>query len=415
MVEEFRVTTLYATSWRAKHSGADSASLTDHLTFDQLEPFYRTAADQFPDVVTVRDLAAETANFHRWRGNLTSGRLWLFVLPSEQVVAGLTVTAEGDLLNLVELLEDCHERQLRFAGSDVEALALAEARAHDVRVDRAEFSPERHQLVAAAALPGDDPEDVVQRLVHRSDLDYRPEFSNVSYPTGLNRHPPAVAAVGPFVSILAGQQEHVEHAAIVSAVQATASAARLREIRHALYHQLREFRTVEHSPEDTRSRRLALEGITDNLTRLELDLSVAVETPIDLGMLVPSSQIVEYHVQLYTSMGIGKLAENVSRMLRRLEATGRAELTSVESIERRADEDRHLRWAVAVGFISVVAIPPSLVLAFFGGSAAEIDETRSMFHPSYWWLYILVGLIVLIAVALGVTLYLIQRRRGTPS
>lgn len=222
-------------------------------------------------------------------------------------------------------------------------------------------------------------------------------------------------AVGPYVSVLAGQPEHVESAALVSATQVVASGVRLREIWNALYHDLREFRTVERSTMDTRSRRLVLEEITDNLTGLELDLSVAVETPLDLGMLVPSSRVVEYHVQLHSSVGMDMLTQNVSRMLRRLEATGRAELTAVESIERRSDEDRHLRWAVAVGFVSVVAIPPSLILAFFGASAAEVDETRSMFHPTYWWVYVLVGLIVLIAVGLGLTLYLIQRRRGTPS
>jgi hypothetical protein len=79
------------------------------------------------------------------------------------------------------------------------------------------------------------------------------------------------------VSVLCGQQDYVENAAFVSAAQAVASSVRLREIRNALYHDLREFRAVERVAGDTRTRRRTLEQITDDLTRLELDLSVSVE------------------------------------------------------------------------------------------------------------------------------------------
>lgn len=413
MAREFHITTVYGTTWRAEHAGTEAGSLAAHLPFGPLASYYGTSTDQFPEVRAARPIEVETAQFHRWRGGrLTCGQLRLFVLPSEQVVVGLTLQVDSALPEVADLLADCHDQQVRFADTEVAAWAVAVAQSCGIQVDQAEFTPERHQLVFAADLPTDDPKEAVPRLSYRSDLDYRPEFSHLTYPAELNRHRHAMVAVGPYLSILFGQPEYVASCAVVSATQAVASAVRLRELRHALYHILREFQAVEHSPDDTRSRRLVLEGITGELTRLELDLSVAVETPVDLGMLVPSPRVVEYHLQLYRSIGVGKPAENVSRMLRRLEATGRAALTAVESVERRVDEDRHLRWAVAVGFISVVAIPPSLILAFFGGSAAEVDATRSMLHPSYWWLYLMVGLIILIAVGLGLTLYAIQRRRN---
>lgn len=139
-------------------------------------------------------------------------------------------------------------------------------------------------------------------------------------------------------------------------------------------------------------------------------LSVSVEAPADLGVLVPSLRAVEYHSQVYSSIGIRKLAKTVSRMLRRLEATGRAELTSVESIERRADDDRRLRWTVAVGFVSVVAIPISLILAFFGVNAVQVDAERSMFDPAYLWVYTGVGFLVLIATVLATALHVLQTR-----
>jgi hypothetical protein len=41
-------------------------------------------------------------------------------------------------------------------------------------------------------------------------------------------------------------------------------------------------------------------------------------------------------------------------------------LSTVQSIERRKGDERRLRWTVAVGFISTVAIPLTLLFGFFG-------------------------------------------------
>lgn len=406
-----RITSVYGTSWRADHKGAEDTSLVDSLSFGRLARFYRAAADQLPAVLLSHPIDAATVRCQRWReGTLMSGRLWLFVMPSGQVVTALTLDVDCTHVQAVNLLEDCYYLDLTVGNSTVEALAAAEARARGVEVDAEELAPERHQIVYSAALRVRGPADVIQRLIYRANLPYRPEYSNISYPGELNRRPNTTAAVGPYVSVLCGQQDYVENAAFVSAAQAVASSVRLREIRNALYHDLREFRAIERAAGDTRTRRRTLERITDDLTRLELDLSVSVEAPADLGVLVPSLRVVEYHTQVYASIGIRKLAKTVSRMLRRLEATSQAELTSIESIERRADEDRRLRWTVAVGFVSVVAIPISLILAFFGINATQVDENRSMFDPAYVWVYASVGLMIVIAISLAIALYIVQTR-----
>jgi heme/copper-type cytochrome/quinol oxidase subunit 3 len=98
-------------------------------------------------------------------------------------------------------------------------------------------------------------------------------------------------------------------------------------------------------------------------------------------------------------------------MLRRLEATARSELTSIESIERRADEDRRLRWTVAIGFVSAVAIPIGLILAFLGINASQVEPDRSMFDLAYAWVYTGVALLAATAVALALTLYVHQMRQ----
>ncbi len=70
-------------------------------------------------------------------------------------------------------------------------------------------------------------------------------------------------------------------------------------------------------------------------------------------------------------MGLAGRAATAGRMLQRLAAAISAELTAIESIERRADDNRRIRYAVAVGFVSAVAIPTGLILAFLGINAAR--------------------------------------------
>jgi Mg2+ and Co2+ transporter CorA len=96
-------------------------------------------------------------------------------------------------------------------------------------------------------------------------------------------------------------------------------------------------------------------------------------------------------------------------MLERLARAIRAELTTIESLERRADEDRQLRWSVAIGFVSAVAVPVTLVLTFFGVNAQEVDVRVSMFDGRYWGIYWLTAAIVVTGVVASLGLYLRQR------
>ena len=134
-----------------------------------------------------------------------------------------------------------------------------------------------------------------------------------------------------------------------------------------------------------------LERIADQLGDLELELSYSVEASADLGLLVPSLRAESFHNALYESMGLAGKAATAGRMLERLGAAISAELTAIESIERRADENRRVRYAVAVGFVSAVAIPASLILAFLGINASQVSPDRSMFSHHYLGMYLAVA------------------------
>jgi len=77
-----------------------------------------------------------------------------------------------------------------------------------------------------------------------------------------------------------------------------------------------------------------------------------VEATADLGLLVPSLRAESFHTALHELMGLAARAATAARMLQRLAAAISAELTAIGSAERRADDSRRLRYAVAVGFVS---------------------------------------------------------------
>jgi cytochrome c biogenesis protein CcdA len=109
-------------------------------------------------------------------------------------------------------------------------------------------------------------------------------------------------------------------------------------------------------------------------------------------------------------MSLASKAVTAGRMLQRLAAAISAELTAIESIERRADENRRIRYAVAVGFVSAVAIPASLILAFLGINASQVSQTRSMFSDYYLGMYLTVAGLILLGTLLSAGLWVRQRR-----
>ncbi|MEU4226742.1 hypothetical protein AB0F17_20795 [Nonomuraea sp. NPDC026600] len=395
-----RLTNIFATPWHVTN-GAEAAQPGDRPRLGRPETYFTGSAT--PRVLHRLALDPREIEFTGWDRLLAGARLWLFAVPSTQIVAVLSLDVGCALADTVDVLEDCFYGDLKIDGRPLEAVAA------ELAGGTGGFFPERHQLAFAPQLPPTASDEIVQRVIYRGDLPNRDEFSTITYPSELNRRPETTAAVSPYVSVLCGQPDYVEDGIFLSAVQGVASAARLREIRSVAYQAVEAFRGRDRAPQTTRDRRRSLSSLTSRLGDLELDLSYSVEATADLGMLVPSLRVAGYHDALYETMGLVGKAENVARMLERLERAIRAELTTIESLERRADEDRQLRWSVAIGFVSAVAVPVTLVLTFFGVNAQEVDVRVSMFDGRYWGIYWLTAAIVVTGVVASLGLYLRQR------
>jgi len=411
---KIRVTNLYVTPW---HLADDTVGrpLPDYLRLWRFEQYYRQSGDQLPQVLAREALDASKLRFERWQhaDSTLAAWMWLLRLPSGQVVAALTVDATCELIELVDLLEDCYFVDVHIGAESAEdrAHAMAARLGADGSSERS-FLQERHQIVFGAEPAPDDCDDLVQRLIYRTDLPYRKEYSAIRYPAELNRRPGWLAAVGPYVSVVCGHSGFIENAIFTSAVQGVGAAAQLRAIRHAAYADVRLFRNLEAAGGRTRNRRQMLERISDQLGDLELELSYSVEASADFGLLVPSLRAESFHNELFESMGLAGKAATAARMLQRLGTAISAELTAIESIERRADENRRVRYAVAVGFVSAVAIPASLILAYLGINAAQVNTNWSMFSHHYLSMYLAVAVVIVLGVVLSVAFWAQQRRNA---
>lgn len=409
-----RITNVYATSWRVDPA-VTRGELGDYLRLWRLERNYRIAADQLPRVLVREDLDPGTIRVKRWRNisALAGARVWLFGLPSSRVVAAFSVDVACGLADVVDLLEDCyfcdiHIEETLITHTIHRLMASLDGQA----IYDEDFLPERHQLIFGEHPDADDCEEITQHLVYRANLPYKKEYSVIRYPHELNRRPGWMAAVGPYVSVVCGHADFIENTIFLSAVQGVAATVELREIRHAAYQDVKLFRSPGRENLSTQKRRKALEQMVDNLKDLEIELSYSVEGPADLGLLVPSLRVESFHKALFESMDLSAKSATVSHMLQRLERAINAELTSIESVERRADEERRLRWGVAIGFLSAVAVPTGIILAYFGINAEQVSPSRSIFDHHYLPVYLTVLVVMLVGAILAFSLYLQQAVRN---
>ena len=320
--------------------------------------------------------------------------VWLFALPSDQVVAALDLTFSSPDLNVdsgatVRVLEstayaDVTVGDLSLADCIAELAGQANAERIGGREDG--LPPERHQAVFAPevgvhAIPADE---IVKRILYRIDPPYREEFLPIDRPAGLNQEQRSLCAVTPYVSLLYGHDIALENSVFLTTVQAVGTAARFRQIWRDAYKDVRWFRSMVQSRTIGQQRRGDLEVLSDRLGNHELELSFSVETS---AISDCSSRLCGSAASIWrctTSWNCRARAEKVSRMFTRLEASIRSELTAIDIRERRDEEDQRLRFAGAASAVGFVVAPAGFLLAFFGINAVQVSNSYSIFDWSHY-------------------------------
>ncbi|MGL5830333.1 MAG: hypothetical protein ACRC0L_12305, partial [Angustibacter sp.] len=211
-----RITTLYSLSPGESGAPESLPELADVLRFGRLTDHYRTGASQLPRPRHCANID-HRLGFTRWEGEIKTARLWLFQDPAQGIVAALTVNVDCSHKETIPLLEDLYYADF-FVGDHVFGSWLNLDPA--IPLTSVDIGPERHQLIFAAANEDDDraSADTIQRLIYRADLPARENTSCITYPGELNRRPSTLGALGPYVSVLIGQQDYLENSCLISAV-----------------------------------------------------------------------------------------------------------------------------------------------------------------------------------------------------
>ncbi len=414
--QALRLTTLYATSSSLPVTDLERTGRPagEVLRLGRLGPFFETSQLQLPWVVRLDELDPGTLEFDRWRYGVQNARAWLFAVPSGHLLLGLSLDVSVGLVASIPLLEDLYYAAVNVDREPLATWAAALVPGGVGAIERMRLHPDRHQLVFQGIADGAPLPDAdeLQRAIYRADLPARDVQSAIVYPGELNRRPTTVGALGPYVSVVAGQQDYIENAVLLSAVQVVGAASRLREIRHSAHESVAAFRANTNPTLPVRQRRLTLERVSDTLGALELDLSFSVEAVADLGLLVPALRVEAYHEALYGSMNLTRRAATTGDMLTRLRNAVDAELTAVQSVEARVSEDRRIRTTAAVTLLTTVAGTLGLLFAYFGINASQIDGSRSMFDRRYLAIYLAVLVIVAVSGAVYLVLGTLARQRN---
>ncbi len=399
-----RITTLYSTRGRRQSPQPSGLPLTAGLRLGRLASHYHAAGQQLPLLLRNSTLT-EPLGFSRFKGTSRKSRIWIFSLPGQEITLALSVNVDCELRETIPLLEDLYYGSLTISGQSLEdwfRWATSDFFSEFI------LGPERHQLLFAAARGENRATiDTIQRLIYRADLPAREGSSIISYPGELNRRPTTLGALGPYVSVLIGQQDYLENSCFISAVQLLGAHANLREISQKSYSIMERYRRGAGPAATLSLQRAELGETAAALSDLELDLSFRVEAAANIALLVPALRVEAYHSALYSMMGMSAKLSTTENLLTRLRNSIQSAVAALESQERTVDDRRRLRATVAISFVTTTVGAIGLVFAFFGANSTEVDAERSMLDSYYWPIYSTVLLIF----ATAASLFLVIGRR----
>jgi hypothetical protein len=331
---------------------------------------------------------------------------WLFRLPSDQVVAVLTLDVQtpdlhNDAARVVEALEQLRNAQVAvngldmsdyFAGHAADAMTISAS-------DESDLLPERHHILVVP-YPYDPTivgGDVANYVLRPRTGAHRDEHFRLIWPPELNETAGSICAVTPYTGLIWGKHSAIRDSILLSTVQAVGTATRFRQIWTDAYRHVRDFREAKQSV--GQQTRHDLEELVDHLGNLELDLTFSVGFPL--------LRADTFYSSLVEAMDLQTQAESLSQMFNQLGGSVRSEITAIEIRERHATtESRQRRNAVLLSFIGV---PLGFFIAFFGLDTTEVHKDIGMFDSRYLAIYIAALLIGVVPLAITFLPTLVSR------
>ncbi|NEB05426.1 hypothetical protein [Streptomyces sp. SID13726] len=232
----------------------------------------------------------------------------------------------------------------------------------------------------------------------------------------LRNHGATLSAHGRGVSVHAGWAEHVENGLTLVAVGMISALAVLQRTRLAAFEAMRANEQAStRSPSEVRS---LIAQLSAGVNELQLDLAFGVEAYVD-SLLIPEMVMEAFQTSLRDALGVRDSLENSARMVERLTSVISARSAALDAELSERDDRRDRTVSVLVAIATLIALPPTLLLAFFGVNATTVNVHRSIFDARYLPAYLLAWVPFLVLAAIGyVRIIRVGRRRGpllTPS
>jgi hypothetical protein len=395
--------------------------------FGRLESHIESSRDLLPRVVFDHEIISPRVRNDRSSAptpfpRMRFMRIYLTTTPRGDAV--LVVDGEPDqpieAEDLAELLAaTCFKRSdMRIDDLPILDWIAVMLKEIDLEGDGIQFGDDVHQCI----FPG----GMLQSKLHRyrDDVSVNRMVSKILYrgtvpvdsgsrlgvyvPSALNNPGSTFVAHGRGVSIFSGWTAHVENAFILTAASTVSALGALRLSRHEAFTTMA--LAQDAALASAHNARALVAKLSDRLNEMQLDLSFGVETHID-SILMPEMVVEAFQSSLSRAVGIRESLDNTSRMLQRVGIVISARQSKLEAGDRDRAERRDRLVAIFVAVGSLLALPPALLLAFFGISSPQVHPEDSIFDlRAYWGAYILAWLPFVLLVGIGGILY--TRLRG---
>ena len=221
---------------------------------------------------------------------------------------------------------------------------------------------------------------------------------DIRRPAALNNPGETLVAHGRGVSLITGWTEPVENAFGIAAAGLVNAAGVVSRVRR----QSLEALTVNDESTATKAAavRDLITDLTERLNQLRLDLSFGIEAYADVT-LIPELLIESYHASLRNVASLRESLANTSRIVDRVAAVIESRHATLEASVQAYTERRDKVLAALVAVFSLFALPPTLLLAYFGTNSTNVDARFSIFDLRHYGVAYLVVWCPFIALAIA--------------
>ncbi|MEU1479847.1 hypothetical protein [Streptomyces sp. NPDC005760] len=389
-------------------------SLVDRFDFGRFALHLKSSEAVLPVPVLVEDVAPGVLRLpHGDRGlALVSAEFAVLATPRGDITLVLDCefagrTAPGALA--AWLADTCFDRDLITLGGRPLLDALGQRLA---LVEPLAFGQNVHQLV----FPGGELReellgvDTARQSVVLNEIVYRGRTATSEAPN-LKSHGTALSAHGRGVSVHVGWAEHVENGLALVAIGMVSALAVLQRTRLAAFATMRANEQASaSSPYEIRS---LISQLSAGVNELQLDLAFGVEAYVD-SLLIPEMVMEAFQSSLRDAFGIRDSLDNSARMVERLTSVISARSAALDAELSERDDRRDRTVSVLVAIATLIALPPTLLLAFFGVNATTVNPHRSVFDAHYLPAYLLAWVPFLVLAAIGYVRIIRTGRRSGP-